>query len=201
MSVIYLWILLTVQFVEPLVFRVPKILCKAARLILKPRNLFWNLNLRWLELKPDWLLLLTFFKSRKLGALLLFLKKETSGSLNSCLADFRMSDEFKIHHLASQVCSSLKSSIKPDNIASTFSKNRTRYVTVQVPAQEARRLIISQSSTPHEFNDLYDELKVSFSRYFQSVFTFWKSQQKNIFCGNINQKNRRSTNENRQKPI
>ncbi|CBY22348.1 unnamed protein product [Oikopleura dioica] len=70
-----------------------------------------------------------------------------------------MSDEFKIHHLASQVCSSLKSSIKPDNIASTFSKNRTRYVTVQVPAQEARRLIISQSSTPHEFNDLYDELK------------------------------------------
>ena len=111
--------------------------------------------------------LVTFFLSRKLGALirlLLFLKKETSDSLNSCLAEFRMSDEFKIHHLASQVCSTLKSSIKPDNIASTFSKNRTRYVTVQVPAQEARRLIISQSSTPHEFNDLYDELKVSSSQ-------------------------------------
>ncbi|CAG5108000.1 Oidioi.mRNA.OKI2018_I69.chr1.g3590.t1.cds [Oikopleura dioica] len=70
-----------------------------------------------------------------------------------------MSDEFKIHHLASQVCSSLKSAIKPDNIASNFNKNRTRYVTVQVPAQEARRFIISQSSSPHEFNDLYDELK------------------------------------------
>ena len=79
---------------------------------------------------------------------------------------FRMSDEFKIHHLASQVCSSLKSAIKPDNIASNFNKNRTRYVTVQVPAQEARRFIISQSSSPHEFNDLYDELKVDVRRIF-----------------------------------
>ena len=45
---------------------------------------------------------------------------------------FRMTDEFRIQHLASVIQKSLKTSIKPDVIAKEFSDNKTPFVTAQV---------------------------------------------------------------------
>lgn len=42
-----------------------------------------------------------------------------------------MSDEFKIHHLASEITSTLKSGLSPEIIARNFNESRTPYVTAQ----------------------------------------------------------------------
>ena len=44
----------------------------------------------------------------------------------------RMTDEFRIQHLASVIQKSLKTAIKPDVIAKEFSDNKTPFVTAQV---------------------------------------------------------------------
>ena len=48
------------------------------------------------------------------------------------ILNLRMTDEFRIQHLASVIQKSLKTSIKPDVIAKEFSDNKTPFVTAQV---------------------------------------------------------------------
>ena len=43
----------------------------------------------------------------------------------------KMSDEFRIHHLASEITSTLKSGLEPLIIAQNFTASRTPYVTAQ----------------------------------------------------------------------
>ena len=46
-----------------------------------------------------------------------------------------MTAEFKIHHLASEIVGTLRSSIKADITAQTFNECRTPYITAQVKVQ------------------------------------------------------------------
>lgn len=70
-----------------------------------------------------------------------------------------MSDEFRIHHLASEITGTLKCTLKPDIIAQTFNESRTPYITAQVDTHSSLRHISERTQTPVEFTQTYDELK------------------------------------------
>ena len=52
-----------------------------------------------------------------------------------------MSDEFRIHHLASEITGTLRCTLKPDIIAQTFNESRTPYITAQVDTHSSLRHI------------------------------------------------------------
>ena len=86
-----------------------------------------------------------------------------SGVTKISKREFRMTDEFRIQHLASVIQKALKTSIKPDVIAREFSDNKTPFVTAQVshPHNRVSKILTLKYSLPFKYTDNENNILIS----------------------------------------